>query len=125
MKSILFIVFFLAAGFLSNAQPHKGVCNVEVSDVSVLTTFGYLNYSVEFHNKSTKTVDAIYWTAYFYNNSGGLIKSEESSFNAGGVIDPVASGFKKTVARMPKVKGAAKVSVIIKKVHFTPGGDCK
>lgn len=124
MKALTLLIITIIIFLTSYAQNNKSACQVEVSKVSVLTTFGYLNYTVEFHNKSNKTVDGIYWTARFYDNSGELIKKEESSFNSGGLIDPVASGFKKSLARLPKVKGASKVFITIDKVHFSTSGNC-
>lgn len=124
MKTLINLLALFIISSTVVAQPHKDKCKIEVEDVSVLTTFGYLNYTVKFINKSKSSVDGIYWTAKFYNNSGDLLKTEESSFNSGGLIDPIASGFSKSVARMPKVKGASKVRIEIDRVHFVIEGNC-
>ena len=124
MKIIFFLSIFFSSFFLLSAQSHIGLCEVEVDDVKVLNTFGYLNYSVQFLNSSSKTVDGIYWKADFYDNSGVLVQSEESAFNSGGMIEPVAPGSKKFLARVPKIKGASKVVITILKVHFESAGNC-
>ncbi len=127
MKKILSAIAFplLAVSFAS-AQNNRGLCSVEVSDVSRLTSFGYLvGYTVQFKNNTKKTVDGVYWTAFYYNNNNELIKKEESSFNSTNLIDPIASGFTKSVARSPRIKGASKVIVQIDSIHFSDGGSCK
>lgn len=126
MRSLLGITilfFILTHSFFVKAQNHKGLCKVEVDDVTAPVILKYLNYSVTFKNNSAKTVDGITWTAYYYN-ADDLIKKEESSFNATKLIDPIASGFTKTLVRSPNVKNASKVTIKIKKVHFFDGGTC-
>ncbi len=108
-----------------NAQSNKGLCKVDVSDVSKATSFGYLlGYSVTFKNNSKKTVDGIYWDVNYYNNANELIKSDNSSFNSTSIISPIASGFTKTLARSPRIKGASAVIVKITKVHYSDGTSC-
>lgn len=121
------LALLLVIGFKFNyAQQNKGLCGVEVSDVSKTITFGYLvGYVVQFKNNTKKSVDGIYWTTNFYNNSGDFIKSEESSFNSTSLIDPIAAGFTKSLARAPNVKGASKAVIIINKVHYSDGTNCK
>ena len=125
MKKLFFIAMIILIGSSINAQSNKGLCKVEVSDVSKVTSFGYLlGYSVTFKNNSKKTVDGIYWDVYYYNNDNELIKKDDSSFNSTKTIDPIAAGFTKTLARSPRVKGASVVIVKIKKVHFSDGTSC-
>ena len=122
------LFFFLLCAFFAQAfhgQQNKGLCSVEVNDVSRMTSFGYLvSYVVQFKNYNKKTVDGIYWRALFYNNNGDFIKSEESSFNSTNLIDPIASGFTKSVTRAPGIKGASKVVIVIRKVHFSDRSRC-
>lgn len=126
MKSFLLVVLFVSMTQVFYAQENKGICGIEVSDVSKVTSFGYLvSYVVEFKNNSRKTVDGIYWKTYFYNNDNKLISTEESSFNSSSLIDPVASGFTKSIARAPRIKGASKVVIVINKVHYSDGSNCK
>lgn len=125
MKKLFFIAMLILVGNSINAQSNKGLCNVEVSDVSKATSFGYLlGYSVTFKNNSKKTVDGIYWNVYYYNNANELIEKDTSSFNSTKIIDPIASGFTKTLARSPRVKGASVVIVKITKVHYSDGTSC-
>ena len=108
------------------AQSNKGMCKVEVNDVSKVTGFGYLGgYSVEFKNNSKKTVDGIYWNVYYYNNADDLVFEDKSSFNSTSTVDPIAMGFTKTLVRSQSVKGASKVFIKITKVHFSDGTTCK
>lgn len=107
------------------AQSNSGKCSVEVSDVSKVSSFGYLlGYTVEFKNNSKKTVDGIYWNVFYYNNALELIKKDNSSFNSSKAIDPIATGFTKTLVRPDRIKGASKAIIKITKVHFTDGTSC-
>ena len=111
---------------ISFGQQNKGACKLEVSDVSKLISFGYLvGYTAEFKNNSSKTVDGIYWTTYYINNNGDYIKTESDSFNATDLVDPIQSGFKKSLVRAPRVKNASKLIIVINRVHFTDGTTCR
>jgi hypothetical protein len=126
MRKILLLVSFIIFTTTAFAQQNRGLCNIEVNDVSKITALGYLiGYTVQFKNNTTKTVDGVYWTAYYYNNDNKLIESEKSSFNSTNLIDPIAAGFSKSIARSPRVKGASIVLVVINKVHFSDGSSCK
>ena len=125
MKKLFFIAILIIIGNSINAQKNRGLCSVEVSDISKAISFNYLlGYSVTFKNNTNKTVDGVYWKAYYYNNANELIESDNSSFNSTKIIDPIAPGFTKTLARSPRVEGASIVIVKITKVHFTDGTSC-
>ena len=126
MRKILLLVSFIIFTTTAFAQQNRGLCNIEVNDVSKITALGYLiGYTVQFKNNTSKTVDGVYWTAYYYNNDNKLIESEKSSFNSTNLIDPITAGFSKSIARSPRVKGASIVLVVINKVHFSDGSSCK
>lgn len=126
MKQLFLVIVFSSFLQIASAQKSRGICGVEVNDVSRTTSFGYLvAYVVQFKNNTNRSVDGIYWRAQFYNNDGDFIESSESSFNSTNIIDPISSGFTKSLARAPRVKGASKVVIIIDKVHFTDGETCK
>jgi hypothetical protein len=126
MRQLLFVFLF---GFICTAtygQQSKGICKIEVSDISKLISFGYLvGYTAEFKNNSNKTVDGIYWTTYYINNNGDYIKVETDSFNASDLVDPIQSGFKKSLVRAPRIKNASKLIIVVNKVHFTDGSTCR
>ena len=62
MTKLFLIAVFAFLGQTANIQSNKGLCKVEVNDVSKTTSFGYLvGYSVTFKNNSKKTVDGVYW----------------------------------------------------------------
>jgi hypothetical protein len=125
IMSISILILIIGCNNPINAQTNKGLCSVEVNDVSKAISFNYLlGYSVTFKNNSQKTVDGVYWNVYYYNNANELIESDNSSFNSTKIIDPIAPGFTKTLARSPRVKGASVVIVKITKVHFTDGTSC-
>jgi hypothetical protein len=126
MKKLVLLLITITVFQFSFSQKNTGLCKVEISDVSKVSSFGYLiGYSVQFKNSTKKSVDGIWWKAYYYNNANELIKSDESSFNSSNLIDPIASGFTKSIARSPRVKGASKVIIKIVKVHFSDGSICK
>jgi hypothetical protein len=122
MKTIitsLLLALVVAPAF---AQSNKSIKAVSVTDVSVLTSFGYLaSYTVTFKNTSSKTIDQINWTVNYYDNAGNLIKSEKESYNADSFIDPISSGFEKTLARAPRIKGASRAQVVITSAHSADG----
>jgi hypothetical protein len=125
MKKLFFIAILILIGNSINAQTNKGMCSVEINDVSKAISFNYLlGYTVTFKNNTKKTVDGIYWKVYYYNNANELIESDNSSFNSTNIIDPISPGHTKTLARSPRVKGASVVIVKITKVHFTDGTSC-
>ena len=126
MRNLFFIALIIFIGNTAIAQSNKGLCKVEVNDISKVTGFGYLaGYSVEFKNNSKKTVDGIYWNVYYYNNANDLLFEDKSSFNSTSTVDPIAMGFTKTLVRSQSVKGASKVFIKITKVHFSDGTTCK
>ncbi len=126
MGAIFRVILFCLFANFSFGQNSKGVCKVEVTDISKLISFGYLvGYTAEFKNNSNKTVDGIYWTTYYINNNGDYIKTESDSFNASDLIDPIQSGFKKSLVRAPRIKNASKLIIVINKVHFTDGTSCR
>ena len=125
MRQLFYTFFIVFVSNFSFSQSNKGLCKVEVEDVSKVTSFGYLlGYSVTFKNDTNKTIDGIYWNVYYYNNANELLKKDNSSFNSTKIIDPIASGFTKTIARSTKVKGASVVIIKINKVHFSDGTTC-
>jgi hypothetical protein len=122
MKSLFFIPLFLLAVLTTNAQENKSIKAVQVTDVSVVNSFGYLvSYTVTFKNTSSKTIDHIGWTVNYYDNSGKLVSSEESSFNSDSMVDPIVAGFEKTLVRTPRIKGASKAQIVVKEAHSPDG----
>ena len=76
------------------------MCKVDVEDITNVASFGYLiGYTVKFKNNSKSTVDGIWWTSYYYDNAGDLMKYESDSFNSSGLIKPIASGSNKSIVR--------------------------
>lgn len=129
MKNLFLILMTTAIFQFPNPQKkieNKGLCKVDVYDVSRMVSFGYLvGYTLEIKNNSRKTVDGIWWKADYYNNANELIKSDQSSFNSTNLVDPIAVGFTKSIVRTPRIKGASKVVIVITKVHFADDTTCR
>jgi len=122
MKALLSIIAVLVVIQSSKAQPHQSIKAIEVKEVNVLNSFGYLaGYSVTFKNNSAKTIDYIGWTTNYFDNSGRLIQSEHNAFNSDSLVDPIVSGFDKTLFRTPGIKGASKVQIVVLDAHSVDG----
>jgi hypothetical protein len=122
MRTLLLIATGLILSLGMYAQENKSIKAVKVTDVSVLNSFGYLvSYTVTFKNTSSKTIDHIGWTVNYYDNSGKLVSSEESSFNSDSMVDPIVAGFEKTLVRTPRIKGASKAQIVVKEAHSPDG----
>lgn len=122
MKALLSIVAALFVIQSATAQSHQSIKAIEVKEVNVFNSFGYLaGYSVTFKNNSAKTIDYIGWTTNYFDNSGKLIKSEQNAFNSDSLVDPIVSGFDKTLFRTPGIKAASKVQIIVLDAHSVDG----
>jgi hypothetical protein len=122
MKALLSIVAALLVIQSATAQSHQSIKAIEVKEVNVFNSFGYLaGYSVTFKNNSAKTIDYIGWTTNYFDNSGKLIKSEQNAFNSDSLVDPIVSGFDKTLFRTPGIKSASKVQIIVLDAHSVDG----
>ena len=75
MKKLIIIFCFCSFFQFSFAQKSSsGMCKVDVEDITNVASFGYLiGYTVKFKNNSKSTVDGIWWTSYYYDNSGDLV----------------------------------------------------
>ena len=79
LTGLTILFFVVTQSFSAHAQNHKGLCKVEVDDVTSPIVLKYLNCSVTFKNYASKTVDGITWIAYYYN-ADELIKKRRIFF---------------------------------------------
>jgi hypothetical protein len=126
MKNILFVfVSFALFGFNTQPKPGKDSCNVEIGEIKVIVSLGYLvGYSVEFTNNSDKVIDGLYWTATYTDNGKNIIRKENGAFNSTKNIFPIEASSKRLLNRVPKVKGATKVTIELNKVHYNDDSSC-
>lgn len=125
---LFFIIFsVLAFSLRVNGQTsNKSACNLNITSVITNLSFGVnVGYILNLKSTSNKSIDAVEWTAQFYDNFGKLIESRPGSFNATSFIEPILSGTEKVIVRTNKINGATKVFVSINKVHFVDGSVCK
>ena len=128
MKAFQFSVFFSLLFFscLLVAQSHKGKCGLEISKAYTQNVLGKnIGYYVEFKNNSAIAIDAIEWTAAFYNNFNELKGKRDGAWSSGNIINPIKPGDTTKDLETNWVKDATKVFIIIKRVHFADGKICK
>lgn len=126
MRLFFILIIFLAFSKIANGQTNKNACNLNITSVITNLSFGVnVGYILNLKSTSNKSIDAVEWTAHFYDNFGGLLESRPGSFNATSLVQPILSGTEKAIVRTNKINGATKVFVTINKVHFVDGSVCK
>ena len=128
-RQLIFILVSISALFGTNAlvsaQSNKGKCNVAVSKTYSQSSLGVnIGYCVELINRGSLTVDAVEWSAKFYNKFGDLKEVKEGSWSSGNFIKPAKSGEKFIDVEPHWVQGATDVFITIKRVHFIDGTTC-
>jgi hypothetical protein len=126
MRLFFIIISFLAFSKTVSGQTNKSACNLNITSVITNLSFGVnVGYILNLKSTSNKSIDAVEWTAHFYDNFGKLIESRPGSFNSTSFIEPILSGTEKVIVRTNKINGATKVFVTINKVHFVDGTICR
>jgi hypothetical protein len=126
MRLFFIIISFLAFSKTVSGQTNKSACNLNITSVITNLSFGVnVGYILNIKSTSNKSIDAVEWTAQFYDNFGKLIESRPGSFNSTSFIEPILSGTEKVIVRTNKINGATKVFVTINKVHFVDGTICR
>ena len=124
-KISLIIILTLSCIF-SFSQNHKGKCGLEINKAYTQTVLGKnLGYYVEFKNNASSEIDAIEWTAYFYNNFNELKGNREGKWSSGNIIKPIKVGDTTKDLESNWVSDATKVFITVKRVHFTNNKTCK
>ena len=81
---LFFIIFSFLAFFLRvNGQTsNKSTCNLNITSVITNLSFGVnVGYILNLKSTSNKSINAVEWTAQFYDNFVKLIESRPGSFN--------------------------------------------
>jgi hypothetical protein len=121
----LFIILTFSY-FVSFAQNHKGKCGLEINKAYTQTVLGKnIGYYVEFQNNGTSEIDAIEWTANFYNNFNEFKGKREGKWSSGNIIKPIKVGDTTKDLESNWVPEATKVFITVKRVHFTNNKPCK
>ncbi len=126
MRLFFIIISIIAFSKTLSGQTNKSACNLNITSVITNLSFGVnVGYILNLKSTSNKSIDAVEWTAQFYDNFGNLIESRPGSFNSTSFIEPILSGTEKVIIRTNKINGATKVFVTINKVHFVDGTICR
>lgn len=114
-----FLFFFLAFTSLCYAQAEGPESKMEALKISPKIVLGnMISYSFQIQNNGDKPVDAVKWTAKFYDNFGELIDTKEDSFNAASKEESIPAGSSKSMLKFCKYKGATMVKITFIKAHF-------
>lgn len=126
MKNIsLLLVAGILFGFAPQPKPSKDLCGVALGEIKPTVSLGFLvSYSVEIVNNSEKVIDGVYWKATFIDNGKNVIREEDGSFNSTKNVFPIEPDTKRALLRFPRVKGATRVLIELKSVHFSDDSSC-
>jgi hypothetical protein len=126
-KRFLFtIVLFTSITAISFAQKHKGKCGLEIEKALSQNVLGKnVGYYLVFKNNAQSAVDAITWTAKFYDNFNEFKGEREGVWNSGNFVDPILPNETAKKVESNFIDGATKVFITIKKVHFVDDKTCK
>ncbi len=116
--SLFFGIIFLNP-FSCHAQRHTGKSGLEVYRTYSQNILGKnIGYYIEFKNTSDRSVDAIEWEAYFYNNFKDLKGKRKGSWSSGNIIKPIPPNNMAKDLQASWVDGAEKVYIKVTRVHF-------
>jgi hypothetical protein len=127
VKRFLFtFVLYIALTSISFAQNHQGKCGLEIEKALTQNVLGKnVGYYLVFKNNAQSAVDAITWTAKFYNNFNEFKGEREGEWNSGNFVDPILPNETAKKVESNFIDGATKVFITIKKVHFVDNKICK
>lgn len=121
--TMFYLLSLLVTSFLPPA--HKGLCSIEPQKAYSQNILGKnVGYYVTVKNNSTKTVDALEWTANFYDNFDDWKGKKTGKWQSGNFTRPVEAGESITDLEGAWVDEATKVFIKITRVHFTDGTTC-
>jgi len=109
------------------AQKHKNQCGLEVISAEPVVLMDALRYyKVVIENRTSKTVDAVEWDAFFYNAFGEKIGTHRSQWAVSTLSKPVGPGKKITDRKKPDetIKHADRIEIRIRRVHFKDDSAC-
>ena len=83
-----------------------------------------VGYYLVFKNTAQSSVDAITWTAKFYNNFNEFKGEKDGEWSSGNFVDPILPNETAKKLESNFIDGATKVFITIKRVHFTDNKTC-
>lgn len=125
MKLLSFFVLLLPAAWMVSPPSHTGLCGVDVVKAYSQNILGQnVGYYINLKNNSSKTVDAVSWTANFYNNFEDLKGKKTGKWESGNFTSVAEPGETMTDLEGAWIDGATKVFIKVTRVHFTDGSSC-
>jgi len=125
MKLFTLVVLLFSITWMSLPQAHSGLCGIDVVKAYSQNILGQnVGYYVKLTNNSSKTVDAVSWTANFYNNFEDSKGKKTGKWESGNFTSSAKPGESITDLEGAWVDGATKVFIKVTRVHFTDGTSC-
>lgn len=127
MNKHFFLSWMIAASTITfvHAQSTKSVCGLEVQRAVTQEVAGKnIGFFVEFKNSGEKEVDAIEYKVSYMDGFEKVVEEKLVQWQSGNIINPIKPGAVGKNITTNWVKGANKIKVTIKRVHYTDGTTC-
>lgn len=119
----LLLIIFL---FFSFSWPKDDMCGISIVKSYNQEVFGKnIGFYVVFKNNSERSMDAIEYTVTYKNGFDETKGTRTFSWQAGNFFGPKLPGESLTDGSATWIDDANKISIFIKRVHFTDGTKCK
>jgi archaellum component FlaG (FlaF/FlaG flagellin family) len=128
MNKHFFLSLIVTASSLTfvNAQSTNSVCGLEVQKAVTQEVAGKnIGFFVEFKNTGENEVDAIEYKVSYMDGFEKVVEEKLVQWQSGNIIKPIKPGAVGKNITTNWVKGANKIKVTIKRVHYTDGTTCK
>lgn len=116
-----YLILILALISFSFTEPkHVGKSGVKVVSAVTQQILGRnIGYYVTFkNNNDLRSVDGLKWTATFSDNFGEDMGTRDGKWQSGNLISSIKPGEETSDVENVWIKGATKVKIVIKQVHF-------
>lgn len=119
----LLLIIFL---FFSFSWPKDDMCGISIVKSYNQEVFGKnVGFYVVFKNNSERSMDAIEYTVTYKNGFDETKGTRSFSWQAGNFFGPKLPGESLKDGSTTWIDDANKISIFIKRVHFTDGTKCK
>ena len=119
----LLLIIFL---FFSFSWPKDDMCGISIVKSYNQEVFGKnVGFYVVFKNNSERSMDAIEYTVTYKNGFDETKGTRSFSWQAGNFFGPKLPGESLKDGSTTWIDDANKISIFIKRVHFTDGSKCK
>jgi hypothetical protein len=119
---LLLIIFLL----FSFSWPKQDMCGISIVKSYNQEIFGKnVGFFVVFKNNSERSMDAIEYTVTYKNGFDETKGKRSFSWQAGNFFGPKLPGESLKDGSTTWIDDANKISIVIKRVHFTDGTKCK